>query len=125
MPCSCYARPSARRGFLQALLATGAVAAAGPALAQVEVGKASVMRNLVPAETLEKAAEQQYATMLQEANQQGALAKPGNPQLQRLQAIAQRLIPQAMAWNPRAKDWKWEVNLIGSKQVNAFCMPGG
>ena len=125
MACSCYARPSARRGFLQALLATGAVAAAGPALAQVEVGKASVMRNLVPAETLEKAAEQQYATMLQEANQQGALAKPGNPQLQRLQAIAQRLIPQAMAWNPRAKDWKWEVNLIGSKQVNAFCMPGG
>src|SRR5690606_12005555 len=21
--------------------------------------------------------------------------------------------------------WKWEVNLIGSQQVNAFCMPGG
>jgi len=26
---------------------------------------------------------------------------------------------------PRAKQWRWEVNLIGSKQVNAFCMPGG
>jgi hypothetical protein len=21
--------------------------------------------------------------------------------------------------------WRWEVNLIGSKQINAFCMPGG
>ena len=30
-----------------------------------------------------------------------------------------------MQWNPRAKDWRWEVNLIGSKQINAFCMPGG
>lgn len=25
----------------------------------------------------------------------------------------------------RARQWKWEVNLIGSKQINAFCMPGG
>jgi len=27
--------------------------------------------------------------------------------------------------NPRARDWKWEINLLGSKQINAFCMPGG
>jgi predicted Zn-dependent protease len=27
--------------------------------------------------------------------------------------------------NPRAKEWRWEENLIGSKQINAFCMPGG
>jgi Zn-dependent protease with chaperone function len=25
----------------------------------------------------------------------------------------------------RAKSWQWEVNLIGSKQINAWCMPGG
>ncbi len=30
-----------------------------------------------------------------------------------------------MQWNPRARDWRWEVNLIGSQQINAFCMPGG
>ena len=23
------------------------------------------------------------------------------------------------------RQWRWEVNLIGSKQINAFCMPGG
>ena len=28
-------------------------------------------------------------------------------------------------WNPRAQQWQWEVNLIGSPQLNAFCMPGG
>jgi len=96
-----------------------------PAVAQVEVGKSSAMRNLVPAETLEQAAVQQYGELLAQARQQGALAQPGNAQLQRLQTIAQRLIPQALAWNERAKGWKWEVNLIGSKQINAFCMPGG
>jgi predicted Zn-dependent protease len=42
-----------------------------------------------------------------------------------LRAIAKDIIPFAIAWNPRARDWRWEVNLIGSKQINAFCMPGG
>ena len=28
--------------------------------------------------------------------------------------------------NRRAAQWKWEVAiLIGSRQINAFCMPGG
>ena len=106
-------------------MAAALVGTAGTAGAQVEVGKSSAMRTLVPAETLEQAADQQYAELLAQAKQQGALAQPGNAQLQRLQAIAQRLIPQALAWNDRARSWKWEVNLIGSKQINAFCMPGG
>ena len=35
------------------------------------------------------------------------------------------MIPYAESWNPRAKQWRWEVNLLGSKDLNAFCMPGG
>lgn len=42
-----------------------------------------------------------------------------------MRATAQKIIPHALGWNPRAKNWRWEVNLIGSKQINAFCMPGG
>jgi Zn-dependent protease with chaperone function len=42
-----------------------------------------------------------------------------------LRAIAARLIPYTAQWNPDARKWKWEVNLIGSKQLNAWCMPGG
>ena len=112
---------SARRAFL---LAAGASAAA-PVLAQVEVGSASSLRKLVPAETLENSAAQQYQQMLQQAKAQRALAPAGHPQLQRLHAIAKRLIPHAAPWNDRARQWRWEVNLIGSSQVNAFCMPGG
>ncbi|WP_395026454.1 M48 family metallopeptidase [Comamonas odontotermitis] len=114
------------RRLLQGLaMGAAMLVMATPVVAQVEVGKSSAMRNLVPAETLEQAAVQQYGELLAQARQQGALAQPGNAQLQRLQTIAQRLIPQALAWNDRAKGWKWEVNLIGSKQINAFCMPGG
>jgi Zn-dependent protease with chaperone function len=115
-----------RRAFLLAAAGSAATAAlTTPALAQVNVGKASQLRNLVPADELETAATQEYSKLLAEARSQGALAQPGNPQLQRLRAIAAKLIPQTAQWNDRAKSWKWEVNLIGSKQVNAFCMPGG
>ena len=120
----CLAKNSAwsgRRGFL---LAAGA-AAATPVLAQVEVGDASRLRTLVPAGELETAAGQQYSQMMAEARAQRALAPDNHPQLQQLRAIGNRLIPFTTKWNDRAKGWKWEINLIGSKQINAFCMPGG
>ncbi|WP_454902225.1 M48 family metallopeptidase [Variovorax gossypii] len=111
-----------RRAFL---LAAAGAALGGPALAQVDVGNASVARNLVPADKIEAAGVQQYGQLLEQARAKGALAGDNNPQLQRLRAIANRLIPFATPWNSRARSWKWEVNLIGSKQINAFCMPGG
>jgi predicted Zn-dependent protease len=91
----------------------------------VEVGKASSFRKLVPAEGLEQGATRQYAQLLQQAQQQRALAPDTHPQVVRLRAIAAKIVPFTAPWNERAKLWKWEVNLIGSKQVNAFCMPGG
>ncbi len=110
-----------RRAFL---LATG-TAVAAPALAQVNVGGSSEVRKLVPAETLEGSARQQYNQVLADAKAKGALAPEGHPQLQRLHTIAKKLIPFTAQWNPRARDWKWQVNLIASKQLNAWCMPGG
>ena len=120
--CRCHA---GRRGFLRALVAGTAATGAGAALAQVNVGGSSGLRKLVPAETLESAATEQYQELLQKAKAQGALAGSSHPQLQRLRGIAQRLIPYASQWNARASQWRWEVNLIGSKEINAFCMPGG
>jgi Zn-dependent protease with chaperone function len=111
----------ARRGFL---LAAGA-AASEAALAQVDVGDASKLRSLVPAGQLENAAGQQYSQLLDRARAQRALAPPNHPQLVRLRGIADRIIPFTPKWNERARQWKWEINLIGSKQINAFCMPGG
>ncbi len=123
--CGCGFAPGRRR-FTTALLGVGAALAA-PVQARdgVEVGKESTFSKLVPAEQIEQAAAQQYLQLQKQAAEKRALAPDSHPQVVRLRAIAARIIPFSHAWNPRAKDWKWEINLIGSKQVNAFCMPGG
>ena len=111
---------------LAALLFALAVASAVPARAEgVDVGKPSAMRNLVPAEQIENSAAQEYQALLRQAASKRALAPADNPQLVRLRGIADRLIPHVKPFNARAVRWQWEINLIGSKQINAFCMPGG
>ncbi len=92
---------------------------------QGEVGRNSRFTKLVPADQLEASAAQQYQQMTREASGQRALLPPDHPQVQRLRAIGARIVPFASPWNERAKLWKWEVNLFNSKDLNAFCMPGG
>jgi predicted Zn-dependent protease len=117
----------ARRLFTGVLVAGAALPALGQTAEGLrdDVGRESKFTKLVPAEQVEQAAEQQYRQMMQQAAQQKALGPAEHPQVVRLRAIAQRIIPFTDEWNPRAKQWRWEVNLIGSKQLNAFCMPGG
>lgn len=91
----------------------------------VDVGRNSAFARLVPAEEVEASANKQYQELLKQAASQNALAGPNHPQLQRLRRIADKLIPFAYSWNPRARSWRWEINLLGSRQINAFCMPGG
>lgn len=120
----CVAPAQRGRRLFTGLLGAAALA---PAWARegVEVGKKSLATQLIPAEQVEQAGAQQYATLLREAAQQRALAPGNHPQLVRLRAIAQRIIPFTYEWNDRARQWKWEVNLLGDPQLNAFCMPGG
>ncbi len=126
---NCRCALHARRSFAGGLLGAGAalMLPARPARARegVEVGSKSSFSQIVSAEQIEQAAQQNYQQMLQQATTKGLLAAPGSPQLARLRAISQRLIPFTFEWNERARQWRWEVNLINSAQINAFCMPGG
>jgi predicted Zn-dependent protease len=119
----CRCALHSRRLFTGGLLA----AAALPALARegVDVGPRSSFTKLVSAEQVERAAQDNYQQLRQQAASKHALAPDNHPQVIRLRAIAQRIIPFTYEWNPRAQGWKWEVNVIGSKELNAFCMPGG
>jgi predicted Zn-dependent protease len=109
------------------LMAALTLPVAGPSWSRdgVEVGGTSKFTKLVPARDVEAGAEQEYRKMLQQAASKKALAPPTYPQLIRLRAIAEKIVPLSYEWNPRAREWKWEINLIGSTQINAFCMPGG
>lgn len=91
----------------------------------IAVEKLSRVRVLVPEEQLEQQSALQYQQMISEAQQKGALVPASDPQVRRLRAVAQRLIPYTPRWNEKAKAWKWQVNLFDVQQVNAFCMPGG
>jgi predicted Zn-dependent protease len=91
----------------------------------IAVKPLSRVRVLVPEEQLNAAAAQQYQEMMSQAQQKGALVPATDPQVKRLRAVAQRIIPHAPRWNATAKNWQWQVNLFDQPQVNAFCMPGG
>jgi predicted Zn-dependent protease len=91
----------------------------------VIVRRPSITRRLVSEGMLEAHALQEYQGLLRAAQAKAALAPQDHAQVIRLQAIAHKIIPHVAKWNEEAKNWKWEVNVIGSPQINAFCMPGG
>ena len=121
---SCTCMQPARRLFTRLLLA-GGLGAAWPAAASMPECQRSNFTKAVSAEQVEQSAMSNYRQMLQQARSQNALAPSEHPQAQRLRFIADRLIPFTPECNERARHWQWEVNLIGSRSINAFCMPGG
>lgn len=88
------------------------------------VGVNREQRMAVSEESLESAAAKQYSQLLAQAAKQGKLnADPS--EYARVKEIADRLIPQTKVFRPDALNWKWEVNVLSSPEVNAWCMPGG
>ena len=91
----------------------------------VVVGEGSEIRKLVPARQLEQSAARQFEALKKEASKKKALLANDDPQVKRLQKTAADLKPFTKSWNPDAARWPWEVIVLKSDQINAFCMPGG
>lgn len=79
---------------------------------------------LVSSQELDQMAAQSYSKLTSEAAIKGTL-NTDSSMLRRLRAIAARIEPQTKIFRPDAPGWKWEVNMINSSEINAFCMPGG
>jgi Zn-dependent protease with chaperone function len=121
---ACQCGLHGRRAFTGGLLTAALLPQT--ALAQtIPECKRSGFTKVVSAAQLEQAANQQYRQMLQQASSQKGLGPPDHPQVVRLRAIASRIEPYTAECNDAARNWKWEVNLLGSQELNAFCMPGG
>ena len=79
---------------------------------------------LLPASQVVAMSSQSYTQTLQESQKKNTL-NTDKVQLERVRAISNRLIAQVGVFRPDAVQWKWEVNVDKSDQVNAYCMPGG
>lgn len=79
---------------------------------------------LVSSQELDQMAAQSYNKLKADAAANGTLNTDRAMQ-QRVRAIAARIEPQTRVFRVDAPGWAWEVNVITSNQLNAFCMPGG
>ncbi|HEY8119306.1 MAG TPA: M48 family metallopeptidase [Methylophilaceae bacterium] len=79
---------------------------------------------LLSQKQVESMSAQNYVQTLKTADSKKAL-NPDAAETARVRAIAQRLIAQTPVFRSDAANWKWEINVQQSKEVNAYCMAGG
>lgn len=115
------------KNLLIALLVSSALLAGCAPVQTTKSGAVGVQRKqymLLSEKQVEGMAAQSYVQTLKEADAKKVL-NTDLRQTERVRAIANRLIPQTAVFRPDAVNWKWEVNVQESKELNAYCMPGG
>ena len=109
-----------RRTFIVMLaLATGLVS--GCATNKI-TGRSQTM--IISDETAAQESHQAYVQLIGEAAQKHTLDHD-TYQLNRVLSIAKPLIAQAIKLRPMAQNWQWDVHVLKSDEVNAWCMAGG
>lgn len=114
-----------RRGIPYHVLVIGMVALALSACSSVPVtGRRQL--NLIPASQMNSMSFQQYSDFLKQnklstnADQTAMVKRVG----QRIQGAVEQFSRQK-GFADRLQGYAWEFNLVESKDVNAWCMPGG
>lgn len=79
---------------------------------------------LVSSEEINRSAENSYAHTKKQAASKNKL-DINSEQYRRVNSIAQKIIPQTAIFRNDSLNWKWEVHVISSDELNAYCMPGG
>ena len=90
----------------------------------VGIDRQQTMMSAVSEVQMEQAARQEYGQLIAAERAKGRVDQ--NPALAaRVKAVAERLVRQTPVFRPNAAQWQWEVHVLGSPEVNAWCMPGG
>lgn len=106
------------------LLVTGCQSVKTTGAGTVGVERSQSMSSLVSEKDLRAGAVTAYQEVLGKERSKGTLN--ADPALtQRVRAIGARLIPATAVFRPDAPSWPWEINVIRSDEINAWCMPGG
>ena len=108
---------------IHSFLSIGLLAiAAGGCVTNPITGRRQAM--MVSDSSAAQQSSQAYSQLLSQAHQKGALdVDPAATA--RVQAIARPLITEAVKLRPESANWKWDVHVLKSGEVNAWCMAGG
>jgi len=112
---------------LTLVLATLFASLLGGCATTTESGAVGVQRKqflLVSQQDAERGAAAFYAQEKQKYAAKGALNRDA-AQTARVRAIAHDLIGQVGVFRPDARNWQWEVNVLQSNELNAYCAAGG
>jgi predicted Zn-dependent protease len=88
------------------------------------VGVDRKQQMLVPTATIEQGAAEAYEAELKAARDKGVL-NTDKAQLARVTTIARRIVSATPTFRQDAAGWNWQFNVQKTKDVNAYCMPGG
>ncbi len=107
-----------------ALLVAGCQSVQTTRSGAVGIDRTQRMSQLVSESDLRQGAVQAYRDVLGKERANGQLNADA-ALTARVRALAARLIPATAAFRADAPGWQWEVNVIQSDELNAWCMPGG
>ncbi|MEF8699129.1 MAG: M48 family metallopeptidase [Candidatus Accumulibacter sp. UW20] len=107
---------------LTAMLTVGCATTQTTAGGKVGVDRGQTM--LVSSTEVNRAAAEAYQQTLREAQRRNLLNRDPQ-QVARVRKVAGRLIPATATFRSDAPNWRWEINVISSQELNAWCMPGG
>src|SRR4051794_31842710 len=85
------------------------------------VGVNRKQRMLVSEEQVEQGAVEAYDQEKSKAQTEGKL-NADSALTSRVRNVSQRLIPGTAVFRPDAVGWKWEINTLTTKELNAYCM---
>lgn len=102
----------------------GLVACTSTSTKQGTVGIKREQLLLISPAQMTQGAQVAYNSVLKEAKTAKKL-NTNSAMVKRVRRIANRIIPQTAVFRSDAPKWDWEVNVLESDQLNAWCMPGG
>ncbi len=88
------------------------------------VGVDRKQQMLVSSAEIEQGAAQAYEAELKAARDKGVL-NTDRAQLARVTEVSRRLVAATPAFRQDATGWNWQFNVQKTKELNAYCMPGG
>lgn len=88
------------------------------------VGVDRKQQMLVSSAEIDQGAAQAYEAELKAAREKGVL-NTDKAQLARVTTIARRIVAATPTFRSDATGWNWQFNVQKTKELNAYCMPGG